>query len=81
MYTSPGAYCTTDYLCRVEHRYVDACKDECIFKDNISFTSDADVNDLCVIIMQERGWSKAQSANSGRELYRRLREEMIRLII
>ena len=48
MYTSPGAYGTTDYLCRVEHFYVDACKDDCIFKDNISFTSDADVNDLCV---------------------------------
>ena len=32
---------------------------------------------LCVILMQERGWSKTQSANSGRELYRRLREEVI----
>lgn len=79
MYTSPDEYGTHDFLCQVGCRYLEACRDECTFKDSDSFTSDKDVNEMCLILMQENGWAKAQCAISGRELYRKLREEMLRL--
>ena len=81
MYTSPGDYGTSDFLCRVGGRYIDACKEECIFKDNDSYTNDHDVNDLCVVLMEEQRWSKAQCPVSGRDLYTKLREEIMRLLL
>ncbi|XP_053389548.1 uncharacterized protein LOC128552527 [Mercenaria mercenaria] len=74
MFTSPEEYGVYDYIRPVPCHYLQECKEECTFKDNVF--CDVDVNEMCILLMQEHGWQKANDAISGRELYERLRRRL-----
>lgn len=77
MYTTPDNYDTHDYLCQVNELHIEACKEQCTFKDIVC---DKDLKALCELLMEEKGWQKAKDAVSGRYLYKALRENVYSLL-
>lgn len=78
LYTLPELYETRDYRQLTNEIYVQACKEECVFKTEIP--CDKDVYELCCHLIRKNGWQKANDAISARELYIQLREEILHLL-
>ncbi|OWF47264.1 hypothetical protein KP79_PYT26190 [Mizuhopecten yessoensis] len=78
MYTSPELYDTQDYVYPAGNQYAGASKEECTFKNGIP--CDPDVYQLCLEIMLENGWNVPNDATCARELYIRLRREVLTLV-
>ena len=77
MYSTQAPH-SRDYLQPLENQYVEACKEECRFKNIVP--CDQDVYDICELLMLQNGWQKAEDADTGLDLYKRLRECLLTLM-
>ena len=75
LYHSPEAYGGEDCLKPVPRNAIEACANAATKN---KFPCEESLYKLCCIIMSERGYSAPKSDREGNELYRRLREEILR---
>ena len=78
LYFMPELYDATDFLCDVPHVQIEACKDECRFREPIP--CDEDVHELCCAIMVENGHEFPSGPQSAVDLYKELRQSITALL-
>lgn len=78
MYHLPELYQSKDYLVTIqERRHLEVCRDECIFPTHVC---DEDVEGLCQMIIEEKGWVKPNDPFEGVTFYENLRKEVLALM-
>uniref|UniRef100_A0A096M0Z2 Integrase core domain-containing protein n=1 Tax=Poecilia formosa TaxID=48698 RepID=A0A096M0Z2_POEFO len=75
MYTVPQAYGTRDYLHSIDLNRVEACLENCVFKD---FPCDEDVFSICVDLISEHNLDVTDDVFATTDLYIRLRQLITR---
>lgn len=78
MYTMPEIYGTRDYSCIVSDDVVAACVELTTLPDLPS--CDADIRDLCLIIMEENELNFSSNPEDATELYLNLRRKILDLL-
>lgn len=74
MYSLPMVYNTRNYIYHVDDNAIDACIQECRFKDDLPCSRD--IFQLCRLKMQENGWGIPFNYHEGIILYRSLRDSI-----
>ena len=78
MYNVPSLYNANDCSIAVPEEEVQACRDECIFRDVCPF--DEDVYTLCTQLMRENNWSLSNTLLGCTDLYLKLRDKIRQLV-
>ncbi|XP_057203125.1 uncharacterized protein LOC130562244 [Triplophysa rosa] len=77
MYMAPHLYGSADHIFHSDPADVQNCQEECVTPTH---PCDDTVFELCCLIMEELNFIVPEDAKSGRELYLRLRQEMLLML-
>lgn len=73
MYYAPELYQAQDYVHLVDYEKLDIIVEQNVCQWKTSINCDTDLNDLCVLLMEEHNLEKGQNAADAARLYRQLR--------
>ena len=71
MYMLPASYGVRSYRHDVGLEQIEACQDECIFREERN--CDDDIYELCHLYMEENNWVAAETLEDALSLYSKLR--------